>query len=552
MLVIYTHVDSTPKRIHLATAKDIDNIDEKFGTKDDYKRHSDDATSVKLWVDEMNGCDGNPVLLYDAGDLSFLMVLQSPLQRNLLKQRCSQSTICVDDTHGTNAYEFHLPTLMVIDEFGEGFPTAWCVSSHIDSDTLKKFFQAVKANVGELEPTWFMSDIADQFYNAWTATFTHTPKRILCTWHVLRAWKNHLKIIKDLDTEEKLYHILKVLMDETDEQTFKQMVETAVVEMKEKASTKEFGEYFEANYKCRCEQWANCFRVSSGVNTNMYVEAFHHILKYKFLNGKRNKRLDRLIHALMEFLRHKSFDRLIKFEKGKVTGRIAIIQKRHNASKSLPLDAVRVVDSCTYQVQSGSEPNEYTIHQLSEECSENCGMRCKECNICVHLYSCSCPDSILQHTICKHVHLIARYRKQDELPNVQDTLDDMLMQEITTPSTRNCESVQNRIMVLLNDISSLVQSSDSCEELKMTEKKLITIKNNLTAAFTVEVLSTLPAITGSSNKNVEKQRSFQSFKKKRPTKIRFGNPSSSIRKEIQARLLSTQSSEDRKSHFSYI
>ena len=97
-----------------------------------------------------------------------------------------------------------------------------------------------------------------------------------------------------------------------------------------------------------------------------------------------------------------------------------------------------------------SGPNEYTIHQLSEECSENCGMRCKECNICVHLYSCSCPDSILQHTICKHLHLVARYRKQDELPNVQDTLDDMLMEEITTASTRNCESVKNRIMVLLN------------------------------------------------------------------------------------------------------
>ena len=60
-------------------------------------------------------------------------------------------------------------------------------------------------------------------------------------------------------------------MDETDEHKFKQMVETAVVEMKEKASTKEFREYFETNYKCRCEQWANSFRVTSGVNPNMYV-----------------------------------------------------------------------------------------------------------------------------------------------------------------------------------------------------------------------------------------------------------------------------------------
>ena len=173
-------------------------------------KDSADATSVHLWVDEMNGWDGNPVSLHDAGDLSFLMVLQSSLQRNMLKQCSSQSTIYVDDTHGTNAYEFHLTILMVIDECGEGFPTAWCVSCHIDSDALKRFFQAVKTDVGELEPAWFMSDIADQFYNAWATTFTHTPKRILCTWHVLQAWKNHLKIIKDLDTGKKLYHTLKV------------------------------------------------------------------------------------------------------------------------------------------------------------------------------------------------------------------------------------------------------------------------------------------------------------------------------------------------------
>ena len=475
--ILYTvcmyYVDSSPKRIHLITAKDIDNIDEQFGIKEDYKRHSDDATSVKLWVDEMSGCNDNPVLLYNAGDLNFVMVLQSPLQKTMLKQRSAQSTICIDDTHGTNAYQFHLTTLMVIDEFGEGFPTAWCVSSHVDSNTLEKFFQAIKTNLGELNPTWLMSDIADQFYNAWIATFTHTPKRILCKWHVLRAWKANLKAIKDLDNEEKLYHTLRVLIDETDEHKFKEMLDKAIVEMKENEFTKEFGEYFVTYYKCRCEQWANCFRVSSGVNTNMYVEAFHHILKYKFLKGKRNKRLDRLIHALMEFLRHKSFDRLIKFEKGKVTGRIAVIQKRHSASESLSFEAIREVDACIWNVQSESEPNEYTVRQLYEECNENCGMRCRECNICVHLYSCSCPDSILQHTICKHVHLVARYRKQDKLPSIQDISDDVLVHEMIRPSVGSCKSLQNRIVVLLNDISSLVQSSNSYEDLNITEKSLL-------------------------------------------------------------------------------
>ena len=190
----------------------------------------------------------------------------------------------------------------------------------------------------------------------------------------------------------------------------------------------------------------------------------------------------------------------------------------------LALDAVWVLDSGIWKVQSQSEPNEYTVQQITEKCSENCGIRCKECNICVHLYSCSCPDSILQHTICKHVHLVAQYRQQDDLPSVEDTLNNVLIQDITTQKqSANYESVQSKIMVLLNDISSLVKSSTNFEDLKMVEKKLITIKSGLTASV-IEVSSIYPTVSEPSNKNVEKQRSFQSFKKKRARKICFGNP----------------------------
>ena len=40
--------------------------------------------------------------------------------------------ICVDDTHGTNSYDFNLMTVLVVDEFGEGYPTAWCISNRTD------------------------------------------------------------------------------------------------------------------------------------------------------------------------------------------------------------------------------------------------------------------------------------------------------------------------------------------------------------------------------------------------------------------------------------
>ena len=73
----------------------------------------------------------------------------------------------------------------------------------------------------------------------------------------------------------------------------------------------------------------------------MYVESFHHILKHNFLKGKANKRVDALIYALLEYLRFKTFDRLIKHEKGKMTGRISLIQKRHKASEGLSIDLVK-------------------------------------------------------------------------------------------------------------------------------------------------------------------------------------------------------------------
>ena len=37
--------------------------------------------------------------------------------------------VCVDATHGTNAYDFKLITLLVVDEYGEGFPCTWCITN---------------------------------------------------------------------------------------------------------------------------------------------------------------------------------------------------------------------------------------------------------------------------------------------------------------------------------------------------------------------------------------------------------------------------------------
>ena len=186
MCIIVT--DIGPTRKHLATTQDVRNIERSFCLGVNGRRHDDDATSVKVWVDDMRSQEiNNPVLLYEHTEDAFILVIQSKFQAELLRKYASQNVVCVDDTHGTNAYNFNLITLIVVDEYGEGFAVAWSICDKNNSESLVKFFDAVKKSTGEVNPLWFMTDDANQYYNAWVTVFKSRPTKILCSWHVLRA-----------------------------------------------------------------------------------------------------------------------------------------------------------------------------------------------------------------------------------------------------------------------------------------------------------------------------------------------------------------------------
>ena len=61
-----------------------------------------------------------------------LIVLQTPVQAKMFKKFAEGKVVCVDATQGTNAFEFKLITLLVVDEHGEGFPVAWCIANRED------------------------------------------------------------------------------------------------------------------------------------------------------------------------------------------------------------------------------------------------------------------------------------------------------------------------------------------------------------------------------------------------------------------------------------
>lgn len=89
---------------------------------------------VALYVAKLQQEAFNSILMYKAqGELdpsfpslssdSFVLALQTEFQLDLYKKYAS-SVLCIDSTHGTNAYNFKLITCIVADEFGQGIMQA--------------------------------------------------------------------------------------------------------------------------------------------------------------------------------------------------------------------------------------------------------------------------------------------------------------------------------------------------------------------------------------------------------------------------------------------
>ena len=62
-----------------------------------------------------------------------------------------------------------------------------------------------------------MTDCAEQYYGAWVEAFEGTPKKLLCIWHVDKAWQQKLnECITEKEDRITIYHHLRVLLEEKD------------------------------------------------------------------------------------------------------------------------------------------------------------------------------------------------------------------------------------------------------------------------------------------------------------------------------------------------
>jgi len=457
------------------------------------------------------------------------------LQTELLRQCGDHKVICVDATHGTNSYDFQLISILVIDEFGEGFPVGWCLSNKEDHVLLKNFFNHLKQNTGNICPEWFMSDMAEQYYSSWIQVFSGKPKKLICTWHIDRAWRKNLYKINDQTLQKETYHMLRVLLEEMDIAKFHRLLDETIKEWQKKEHMSDFLEYFQLHYAQRPQQWAGCYRKRAPINTNMYAESFHRVLKYVYLKGKVNKRMDVCIAVLLRYARDKAFDRIMKYEKGKSTKRTSAIMNRHKASLGLSTSLVHQnVSSYEWSVQSTTEPDTtYTVEKL-DNCQKDCWIRCYKCQVCIHSYSCTCPDSLLHGVICKHIHLVIR--STGSMHTTEECTPHSGATETLISSVQNkarfgsCVGIKDRLQMKLCNIATGIGNIND-------EDTLLNIDKHLKSCIS------LINICGHDknepqNKRILTQRNFYATKRKRkPVKIRIAKPTFSEKKDVANRLL---------------
>lgn len=173
-----------------------------------------------MYVKECELQEADPIVFYKPQGSTherlnkedFCLVMMNKSQEDMFKQFGS-NIIAIDSTHGLNGYDFELTTIMVVDNFGEGFPCACMITNRKDTLVFQLFFDCIKAKLGIISAKTFMSDITNVFYNAWLMVMGPVTYRLFCSWHIDRAWQSNLsKITGGVDKKKQVYGMVKVLL----------------------------------------------------------------------------------------------------------------------------------------------------------------------------------------------------------------------------------------------------------------------------------------------------------------------------------------------------
>ena len=139
-------------------------------------------------------------------------------------------------------------------------------------------------------------------------------------------------------------------------------------------------------------------------------------------------------------------------------------------------------DDKTWLVISQTTKHKEYVVQYIGKCT-TCKLRCSKCRACIHMYTCSCLDSVTHTTVCKHVHLI-HIKEGNRLNNMEDDMtqtsvfankgcsnalkSDQYFSQIlrNTSTTNTIQTAKDQATSKLHQIQAQVLQCDDMDALK--------------------------------------------------------------------------------------
>ncbi|XP_030767273.1 uncharacterized protein LOC115891022 isoform X2 [Sitophilus oryzae] len=402
------------QRINILNRKDVSYLMKKHNIMK--KKHENSMIAVALKVEEWNAngknyCfffkqqgESHPVLRVEDFCLGFMNEI---MERKLMD--CCR-IICMDGTHCTNQKGMDLTIMLVKDDRNMGFP-------------------ALRDKVNRvIEPQYFMTDDDSKYYNAWVKTMGTTPRRLLCSWHIIKNWviQGRSKI-RNEEIKKTMKTDLKKILNETKVEKFAQLTQKYFQKL-QNADEHVFLNYLTKYYyqsEERITMWAHCHRINAGINTNMALESLNNLLKTNQLKRKSNITIDRLLEEIENLVDGKMWQRILMFERPHSnTYQDRIVTKAHKLAEIMKANHVEVLEVGfgEFRVKSSTGNSFYKI-LYKELCETECKtLYCKICKVCIHRYICDCPEYAIKTTICKHIHLVCLHEHR---PGSESVLGDV-------------------------------------------------------------------------------------------------------------------------------
>ena len=206
---------------------------------------------------------------------------------------------------------------------------------------------------------------------------------------------------------------------------------------------------------------------------------------------------------------------------GKNSHRICEVNKCHKRALLLKLFSDTQIENTKWKVQSQSSPDtNYVVEKAQENCG--CRLRCTDCQICPHNYTCTCLDSILHATVCKHVHFVHMNYMQKDTDSISedptllaDTYSYFTSQLSDKKLDTSLTQTKTTLLKKLQKLEALVTNCQNTDAIQIANKHVQAAISVITAMNQQSTEKKLPVKQKvSPNQNCEHQNFFPTKKKR--------------------------------------